>query len=161
MESAEDIPRKSKRASPNLVISKDLIKSKAWLDLGKKSSISAQVYLIFLSKRRMEKTGKKGHERWQCTNSQEIIFTFEEAKETYEITQPRFSRAIDDLIDKGFLDIATPANSLIKQPTKYGLSDRWRKYNTPDFEKVFRTKRNLTIGFCKPKKKEQTQQEQD
>lgn len=161
MESTEDIPRKSKRASPNLVISKDLIKSKAWLDLGKKSSISAQVYLIFLSKRKMEKTGKRGHERWQCTNSQEIIFTYAEALKKFEITQPRFMRAIDGLIDNGFLDIVKSASGLFKEVTLYGFSERWRKYDTPDFEKVSRTKRNLTTGFCKPRKKAQIQQEQD
>ena len=34
---------------------------------------------------------------------------YAEAKEKYGITQPRFMRAIDDLIDKGFLDVVKNA----------------------------------------------------
>lgn len=153
--------REKRRVSPNLVIPTELIKSKAWFGLGSKCSISAQVYLIFLSKRQMVKTGKKGHEKWQCTNIQEIVFTYSEAQEKYGITQPRFMRAIDDLIDKGFIDIAKSASGLFKEVTLYGLSERWQKYGTPQFEDTPRLKRNHTIGFCKPKKKTQIQQEQD
>lgn len=153
MESTEDTPRKSKRASSNLVISKELVESKAWRNLG---GIAPQLYTLFLLRRQMVKSGKKGHERWQCTNSQELVFTYKEAKEKYEITERRFHRAIDELIDNGFLDVVKSASGLFKEVTLYGLSERWRKYGTPQFEKFSRIKRNQTTGFCKPRKKAQT-----
>ncbi len=143
---------KKKRASPNVVIEKKVFTSKAWLSL---TGIAAQVLPLFLLKRQLAKTGKRGHEKWVCTNGQELVFTYKEAREKYGITQWRFQRAIDDLIDKGFLDIAKSAGGLFKETTLYALSDRWREYGTSEFKEAFRQKRNHTIGYCKPKGKPQ------
>lgn len=152
------LKEKKKRASPNVVIEKKIFTSKAWLSL---TGIAAQVLPLFLLKRQLAKTGKRGHEKWVCTNSQEIVFTYAEAKEKYGITQWRFQRAIDDLIDKGFLDIAKSAGGLFKETTLYALSDRWRVYGTPDFKETHRTKRNHTTGYCKSKSKSRKKQAQD
>ena len=161
MESAEDIPQKKKKhsSSDTITIDRALFKSNAWLSL---TGVAPQVLTLFLLRRQMVQANrKKGRDNWVCANNGEIIFTYAEAKEKYGITERRFHQALDELIEHGFIDIATPANSLIKQPTKYSISERWRKYGTSDFEKVSRTKRNLTIGFCKPRKKAQIQQEPD
>ncbi len=136
----------------------EIFVSDAWLSLG---GIAPQVYLLFLCKRRMEKTGKKGHQRNICTNGRELVFTYQEAKESYELTQPRFRRAIDDLISKGLIDVVRSAGGLFKEVTLYGLSERWRKYGTPQFEEAPRSKRNQTVGFCKPKSRAKIGQEQD
>ena len=156
MGSTEDIPRKKKPShSDTITIDRALFKSNAWLSL---TGIAPQILTLFLLRRQMVQANrKKGRNNWVCTNNGELVFTYVDAKEKYGILQSRFIRAIDDLIDHGFLDIATPANSLIKQPTKYGLSERWKKYDTPEFKEVSRAKRNITIGFCKPRKKAQKQ----
>lgn len=140
---SKDTSRKAKRASPNLVILRELIESKAWRNL---TGIAPQLYTFFLLRRQMVKTGKRGHEKWQCANSQEITFTYSEAKEKYEITQRRFLTAIDELIEKGFLDVIESASGMFKKATVYGLSERWRQYGTPQFKKVSRPKGNH-IGF--------------
>ena len=166
MESTEDIPRKSKKASCKpikppirLVVDfPEVFISKAWLEL---SGAAPHLYIIFLFKRKIGKMGKKGHQRNVCTNSQELVFTYVEARENLEITERRFHRAIDELIDKGLIDVVKSSSGLFKETTLYGLSDRWRKYGTPQFEKFSRIKRNQTTGFCKPRKKAQIQEEQD
>jgi hypothetical protein len=143
--------KKTKATSPYTYLEKELVKSNAWLSL---SGIAPQVYTIFLLKRTViTHKRKKGHERKECTNSQELVFTYAEAKENYGILQSRFCRAIDDLIDKGLIDVVRSAGGLFKEVTLYGLSDRWRKYGTSRFEQASRHKRDHTVGFCKPNQK--------
>ncbi|MEW5804935.1 MAG: hypothetical protein AB1847_22850 [bacterium] len=142
---------RKKKSSPYTYVEKELFKSSAWLSL---SGIAPQVYTIFLLKRVVTiHNRKKGHDRKECINSQELVFTYTEAKEKYGITQPRFSRAIDDLIGKGFIDVVKSAGGLFKEATLYGLSDRWRKYGTAQFKEAQRPGRKQTMGFCKPKRK--------
>lgn len=137
-----------KKALPILVIERNLFTSKAWLSL---NGIAPQVYFLFLCRKQMDKIGKKGHEKWICTNSREIIFTIRMAKNLYGFTQPRFTRAIDMLIEKGFIDIIK-SGALLKESTIYGLSDRWQKYGTSEFKERKRIKCNVDRGFIKPKK---------
>jgi len=126
--------------------------------------VATQIYILFLFKRKMEKTGKRGHQRNICTNGRELVFTYREADQNFQITQRRFNRAIDELIDHGLIDIVESASGMFKEVTKYGLSDRWRLYDTPQFEKSSRKKRSITVGFSvgfgKTRKKVQ-QEEQD
>ena len=142
-------PEKGKKKCPIIVIEKEILNHPAWFSLGGRAP---HVYLIFLQRRRMEKIGKRGHQRMTCTNSQEIIFTYAEAKKKFGLTKRQFTRAIDTLVEVGFIDIVKQGGSLFKEETIYGLSDRWRKWGQPDFEKKSRSVRDITIGYCKPKK---------
>jgi hypothetical protein len=141
---------KKKKSSPIIVVEKEMIKSEAWLSI---RGVAPHVYIIFLTKRRMEKIGKKGHQRTLCTNSQELIFTYSEAKEKYGITKREFSRAIDNLIEHGFIDIVTIGGGMFREETVYGLSERWRKWGTSEFEEKKRKIRKISMGFCKPERK--------
>lgn len=134
--------------------------SKAWLSL---TGIAPQVYMIFLLKRKMVKINKKkGKEKYRCVNTRELVFTYAEAKDPYGIAPTTFRRAIDDLISKGLIDVVTSVGGLFKEVTLYGLSDRWRNYDKPEFEENPRPKRNHTVGFCKPDyKKKQIKKEQN
>jgi hypothetical protein len=128
------------------VIKQALFKSKVWFSL---TGISTQVFLIFMTKRRMEERtfGKK--KRWVCVNERELIFTYREAQDKYGITEPRFCRAIDMLVDRGFLDIAKPGTGTGKArvATEYALSERWRDYGKEDFQQITRPK--VKVGFCR------------
>lgn len=134
-------PRFKKKESPIIVVGKDILKSRAWLELP--PGIAPQVYLLFLCKRRMEKTSRRG--KSVCTNRNELVFPYR-AAEKLGITSPRFQRAIDALIEHGFLDIAVPGNGTARECTKYGLSDRWRNYGKPTFE--HRERGRTKKGFC-------------
>ena len=96
-----------------------------------------------------------------------LTFTCEQAAK-WGISQHRFTRAIDQLIDRGFLDIAghEPRNGEPGVRTVYALSNRWRAWGTPDFEPAERPKDQRGIGLRDPKRgwmkaKRRRQQEQD
>ncbi len=85
----------------------------------------------------------KGNDRqeWMQTNNGEIIFTYREALEKYGMSGQVFSRLLEDLVEKGFLDIESPGIGVGKAPTEYAISRRWVKYGTADFAAVIRHKR--------------------
>ncbi len=124
-----------------IVLEQGLVKSKVWLSL---SSTAKSVFLIFRCKCRYEKyQGRKQRRKTpELSNNGQIVFTYDEAMKKYGITAPRFRRAIDELIGKGFLDISATGQGTFKVVTLYAISGRWRAYGTPDFVKVERSKRN-------------------
>ena len=85
--------------------------------------------------------GLKTHTKWLFfefkfrfygDNKKHIIFTYKEAKNIMAINT--FINDRKQLIERGFIDV-TKRGGLEKQRMIYGLSERWRKYGTKDFEK--------------------------
>lgn len=72
-------------------------------------------------------------------NNGQIVFTYKEAG-IYGISKAKFTRAIDKLIEIGFLVIAINGRQGVS--TKYSISDRWKKYGTPYFIEKKRAKRS-------------------
>lgn len=132
-----------------IVIDQALIKSKVWLSL---NGVSKDVFLLFRCKCRFEKfqVSKNRRRTPELSNNGEIVFTYDEALKKYGITNPRFKRAIDELIEKGFIDIAATGQGTFKVVTLYSISERWRAFGTPDFIESKRPKRNTGYpGFKK------------
>ena len=129
-----------------IVIDADLVLSPAFLQL---TGAAPKVYLLFLRRRRMVKLGKKGKEKWVISNNGEIVFPYAEAKEKFGITPPRFQRALDQLVEHGFIDIAHLGGGMVKDISKYAISDRWGKYETDDFIHKHREKDTRGLGFKK------------
>lgn len=93
------------------------------------------------------------HEKeWHLTNNGEIQFTYLEAKEKWGILGSRFTRAIDDLIRVGLIDIAKTGCGLHKDVTLYAISDRWKKFGTDEFVEMKRPKRTQQYGFINKNK---------
>ena len=131
-----------------VVLTQKMLKSKVWINL---TGASTQVFLIFRTKCQMEKPpGKSGkHSGMIITNNGEIIFTYEEAHRDYGISKDRFKRAIDQLVEFGFIDIKHTTNGLHKVATQYGISDRWQDWGTEQFVMKKREKRSHGPGFKK------------
>lgn len=129
-----------------MFVSRKVITSKAFLSL--KTAAACQVYLIFLTKRVMkeELTG------WVIKNNGEIQFTYNEAQEKWNISNGRFKRAIEMLVEAGFIDIAKTSSGVKKDVTLYAISDRWEKYGSDEFIQTSRPKRNEQLGFKKGNK---------
>lgn len=127
-----------------MFISRKIITSKAFLSLS--TAAACQVYMIFLNKCRWEKVNEYS---WQITNNSEIEFTYDEAEETYGITAGKFIRAIDQLVEVGFIDIAKTGNGLQGDKSLYAISKRWEKFGADEFVKKKRPKRTQLIGFKK------------
>jgi hypothetical protein len=136
-----------------MFVSRSLITSKAFWDL--KTATSCRVFFIFLSKCRMEKVETRPGRRekeWAITNNGEIQFSYIEAQEKYGISDGSFTRAIDDLIRVGLIDIARTGLGLKRGVTLYAISDRWEKFGTDEFVVKKRPKRKQQFGFTNKNK---------
>jgi hypothetical protein len=118
--------------NPNIWIERDLVSSPAFQSL--KTAAACRVLLIFFTKRQFSKIGRKGKESYAFTNNGELVFTYPEALDKYGMKDGMFRRAIDELRNKGFLDIIKSGAGLHKSENYYSLSDRWRKYGTLEYQ---------------------------
>ena len=124
----------------DLYVEQELIKSPAYLELGGKAP---QVLMLFLCRRRVEK-GSRG--RYIITNNGKIIFPYKEAFENYGIKKSTFAKALDKLVEHGFIDVCHSGGGINGDCNLFAISDRWRKYGTEKFVSKFRKKRNA-FGF--------------
>ena len=132
---------------PGTWIERELFQSKAFLSL---KGFAPQLLILFLAKRKFIKHGRKGKEKHTCTNCDALNFTYLEAKETYGITQPRLTRAIDDLLSKGFIKIKHQGGCYKQDKTIYALSDSWRHWQPGTV--INKRKMDVQRGFRKPNK---------
>ena len=111
---------------------KDILRSKAFRSLSKWSFLA---YMDFLRKRQMEKVKNKNRSpEWVIKNNGDIVYPYLEA-ENKGIGRREFRNAIDELIEKGFLDIAHQGSGgRSGDMTKYFIDDRWKGYGTPSFQ---------------------------
>ena len=141
-----------KRRWDRMFVSRSAITSPAFLSL--KTAAACQVYLIFLNKCAWKKMqGKrKRKDSFVLVNQNEIQFSYKEAENKWRIKPGRFTRAIDQLVEVGLIDIAKSGYGLKKDVTLYGISERWQQYGTPEFVHKKRSKRRQPLGFKKNNK---------
>jgi hypothetical protein len=114
-----------------IYIERALLRSKAYRSLRKTKSVP--VLLDFYARRQMAhiKQGKK--KQWICTNDGKIEFPYNEAvKKGYSPKQ--FIDAKRELVEHGFIDVTNEGGIYDGDTAKYSISERWRKYDTPEFE---------------------------
>ncbi|MFC1551206.1 hypothetical protein ACFL6P_01450 [Candidatus Latescibacterota bacterium] len=119
-------------------LSNRLLNSDAFWTL---STNAIRVLLIFYMKRRFYKKSYAKSKRIPTNfviNNGEITFSYNEA-EAYGIKSDTFRRAIDKLLEVGFIDINILGTQ--RRMTKYSISNRWEKYNTSEFQIKERRKR--------------------
>lgn len=136
-----------------MFVSRTMITSRAFLSL--KTATACQVFMVFLNKCRWEKAQTRPMRRekeWIITNNGEIQFTYTEAQEKWGIKAGRFTRAIDDLLRVGLIDITKTGCGLHKDVTLYAISDRWKKFGTDEFIIMKRPKRKQQYGFTNKNK---------
>lgn len=114
------------------------------------SGTGIKVLLDFLGKRKIEKKRDKvkRKDRVVILNNGQLVYTYDEAKRR-GITRPAFARALDDLIEHGFLDVAQSGAGLFRSATLYALSDRWKSWGTDAFVHKSRPKGRRHPGFKK------------
>ncbi len=71
--------------------------------------------------------------RFYGDNEKHIIFTYLEARKI--MSEKAFIKSRNKLIERGFIDVIK-RGGLEHQPTIYGLSNRWRGFETKDFMRV-------------------------
>ena len=128
--------------SKNIWIEREMILSSAFHKLNGRAM---EVLLLFLYRRQWKQAGRKG--KWYTTNNGEIVFPYKEAKKRFKIPKSSFARAIDKLMEHGFIEIAHLGGGLIGDCTRYSISERWRKYGTDSFVQKKRPKDTRGFGF--------------
>ena len=116
----------------NVWISVRVIRSPAFRAL--RTATAHVVLAAFWTKRQMVQVGRRGKKHWRVANNDEITFTYREARGKWGICDSTFRDAVDELRDKGFVDIAESGAGLYKSTNKYRLSERWRLYGTEGYE---------------------------
>jgi hypothetical protein len=132
----------------SIYFEKALLESKSYLAL--KTPAAVQVLSLFFTKRQLKPIGRKGKDGWLITNNGQIEFTYLEAQKKYGFSVSKFRTALDDLIDKGFIDIESTGAGVHKVKTLYRISNRWRDYETPNYESPKqRPRKPINGGFKK------------
>ena len=120
------------RKSSVVCIERQLLGAKAYQSL--RSPTAFRVLAIFWTKRQIAEVGRSGKRRWEITNNGEITFSYEEARKKYGISNSAFRDAIDELREKGFIDIASSGMGVHKVTNLYALSERWKLFGTDRYE---------------------------
>ena len=110
----------------------------------KLTASSIFILLEFYSRRQVAKIPRRG---WQIRNNGEIVFTYDEAKSKFRIARSTFRSSIDQLVELGFIDIAHHGGGMMKDCSKYGISERWRDYGREEYIKKSRKKDTRKLGF--------------
>lgn len=132
----------SNSKSKNIWVERELILSSAFRKLNARAM---EVLLLFLYRRQWSRPSRKG--KWHITNNGEIVFPYKEAQKRFHIPRSTFTRAIDNLIKYGFIEIAHLGGGLIGDCTKYSISNRWKEFGTDKFVKKKRPKDTRGFGF--------------
>ena len=120
-----------------------LVDSKAFASLTTGASVKTLIW--FWQKVKYGKRGKKRGKKSgtespigridRIENNGELSFTYQEAG-WRGMNAKRFSRALKDLHRLGFIDITRLGRGVKGEYTKYAISNRWQKYDTPDWEEI-------------------------
>ncbi len=137
------------KSPPGTWIEKEMFESKAFLSL---KGFAPQLLIHILGKRQFETQGRKGKQKRVCINCDNINITYAEFKNKYGITQPRLTRAKDELLEKGFLSTVHPGGMYRQDKGIYSLSTNWVIWQ-PGMVFESREKESIDRGFCRTNKK--------
>ena len=131
-------------ASSVMCIPRRMHRSPAYRKLTKTSIF---ILMEFLCRRKVAKTGRRGG--FEITNNGELIFPYAEAEKKFKIPRSTFCRSISQLVELGFIEIPHAGGGMLKDCSKYGISDRWEDYGKEEFIKKSRQKDERKLGFLK------------
>ena len=121
---------------PKIYITRELLNSPAYRSL---SRVALLIYQDFLAKRIMKPVKRNKKKYWIIENNGKIIYPYSEAVEK-GFTRAQFRNAIDELQQKGFIDI-THQGKGGRKPARgtgdvsmYMIDERWRDYGTMEFK---------------------------
>ena len=138
-------------SSDGMFIPKRVHRSPAFQKLTANSML---VFFEFLYRRQLVKV--KRRDRWLIKNNGEIIFTYTDALKKLKMCRSTFCRSISQLVELGFIDIAHHGGGMMKDCSKYEISERWKDYGKKEFIEKFRNKDSRKIGFTKDNWEKQT-----
>ena len=115
----------------------------------KLNTSSICVLFEFLYRRKVTQVPTKGGrgKEWIISNNGEIVLTYAEIRKKFGFARSTIRNSIDQLVQLGFIDIAHHGGGMIKDASKYAISDRWRDYGKEEFIKKSRPKDTRGLGI--------------
>jgi hypothetical protein len=123
-------------------VKEEMIHSKAYRAL---NSIGKEMLILFLLSQPVHKVNGK----WVLNKEVGFSFTYSDAKKKHGISQPRFTRGLDSVIDNGFFELLYQGGGMEGDFSLYRMIENWRDYGTDKFKVLPRPKKGLRIGFVK------------
>ena len=142
---------KTFKSSDGMFIPRRMHRSPAFRKL---TASSILVLFEFMFRRQLVKVGRR--DSWLIKNNGEILLTYAEITTRFGIARSTFRNSIDQLVKIGFIDIAHHGGGMMKDCSKYGISERWMDYGKEGFIKKSRKKDNRKLGFRKDNWEQQT-----
>ena len=134
-----------------MFVSKKMHRSRAFQGLTAKAIL---VLFEFLYRRQMVEVGPR--KNWIIKNNGEIVLTYAEIRKRFGIARSTIRSSIDQLVKLGFIDIAHHGGGMMKDSSKYGISERWKDYGKDVFIEKSRKKDSRKLGFTKDNWEKQT-----
>jgi hypothetical protein len=137
-------------------IDREMIESRAYISL---TGFAPQLLTLVLGKRQFGKQGRKGKEKWVLVNGDNINITYTEFKRKYGVTQPRHTRAIDQLLARVFYQWFTLGGCIgttrpsMPYLTTGGYGDRERYLRLEKWYLRLEKRKVLHVGFVSQKNK--------
>jgi hypothetical protein len=113
----------------------------------KLTATSIFILMEFMYRRKVAKAGPKGG--FIIINNGELIFTYAEAWDKFKIYRSTFCRSISQLVALGFIDIHHSGGGMLKDFSKYGISERWEDFGKEKYKNILRQKDTRKLGFTK------------
>ena len=131
----------AKKPPPGIYLEGELLASAAFAEL---NQTEMRVFLRFYQKRQIAKK-----RRGEVLNNGKITFPYDEAEEM-GISSTAYTRALDGLLARGFIDITYSGEGMYRSKSLYAISTRWKHFGTERFEKKERRLRlRKKVGFLK------------
>ena len=100
-----------------------------------------------MGKRQFGEVKIKGQKQRVRTDGNKFTFTYKELTgKPLNLTQPRATRGLDELLAKGFIEIIDPGGAYQKHKAVYGLADDWQ-YWRPGTPPIRERKKDVKRGF--------------
>ena len=116
----------------------DIIYSKAFKEIMSSGSAITTLMRCYQKRKWDDSRGRKKKPAYL---NEPFIFPYNEMKDLWGIRTTQHWKNMNRLIEVGFLDLEHQGgwyqkNERTKDFSRYKLSERWRKYGTPEFKKV-------------------------
>ncbi len=117
-----------------LVLSKTMLRSKAFVTLtGAAKQILFELYMRLKLDGYKPKKRYKGDERFYEKNNGQLVLTYKGIHKQFGYSTATISKAIDQLVAHGFIEIVELGCGVKRQSHKIALIKKWQEYGTPEF----------------------------
>lgn len=139
-----------------LVLSKKMIRSKAFIKL---TGAAKQIYLELRMRLKLDcyKPNRRNrrNEKFYAGNNGKLVLRYSDIHKMFGYSTATISKAIDRLVENGFIEIAELGIGAKRISHKIALIKNWEKYGTDEFKTgLGKSKKPINGGFKKRKQQD-------